>query len=159
MRNVVYAQTPIQPTPYGPKVVELKNKEDILRSFEDIKKVRANLTVINIRANTPPDQLKMIDSDLQGYINQLQNIRETLQKHINTYSSSFPDVFFSEQISFIADSYIISVRHQQVLARALGNNEEEASKLFYSSYMIPIYYYLTLGDQMIAYIQTYLVYG
>ncbi|WP_238883374.1 hypothetical protein [Clostridium sp. YIM B02551] len=159
MSNIAYAQAPIQPSPFGPKVSELKNKEDILRSLEDIKKVRATLTVINISANTPQGELKAIDTSLQGYIKQLQNIKVSLEKHANTYSNSFPYVFFSEQISFIADSYIISIRHQQVLVRALANNIEEASKLFYLSYMIPVYNYLTLGDEMTAYIQTYFVYG
>ncbi|WP_271808768.1 hypothetical protein [Clostridium beijerinckii] len=64
-------------------------------------------------------------------------------------------MFFSEQISFIAQSFIISLRHQQNLIRALQGNEEEAKRLFYSSYLIPAYYYLTLGDEMTAYIDNY----
>ncbi|NRT69927.1 hypothetical protein [Clostridium beijerinckii] len=41
------------------------------------------------------------------------------------------------------------------MIRALQGTEEESKRLFYSSYLIPVYYYLTLGDQMTAYIDNY----
>lgn len=57
----------------------------------------------------------------------------------------------------ITDCYIISLKHQQLLVRTLENNVEEASTLFYSTYMIPVYYYITQGDQLVAYTQTFMV--
>ena len=57
----------------------------------------------------------------------------------------------------ITDCYIISLKHQQILVRLIETNPEEASTLFYSTYMIPIYYYITQGDQLVAYTQTYMV--
>lgn len=157
MSNIAYAEIRVKPEPYGPRVTELRNKEDILNNFQQIKTIRSNLTIIDIRSNSTLEQLKSTDASIQNYIQQIENIRGNLQKHISTYGDSFPDVFFSEQISFVADSYIISLRNQQVLVRAIENNIDEAKKLFYSSYMIPVYYYLTLGDQMTAYIDVYFV--
>lgn len=155
--NIAYAQTPTKTQPFGPKVTELQDKEDILNSLEQIKTIRANLTVIDVRATTPVEELKIIDGNLQRYIEQLRIIRANLVQHADTYGNSISDVFFSEQIVAITDCYIISLKHQQLLARSIENNVEEASKLFYSTYMIPIYYYITQGDQLVAYTETYIV--
>jgi hypothetical protein len=156
MSNIAYAQIPTKSQPFGPKVSELQNKEDILNSLEQIKKIRANLTVINVKSTTPAEELKTIDTNLEGYIEQLRIIRANLVKHADTYGNSISDVFFSEQIVAIADCYIISLKHQQLLVRSIENNVEEAT-LFYSTSMIPIYYYITQGDQLVAYTQTYMV--
>lgn len=156
MSNIAYAQTPTKSQPYGPKVSELQNKEDILNSLEQIKTIRANLTVINVKSTTPAEELKTIDTNLERYIEQLRIIRANLVKHADTYGNSISDVFFSEQIVAIADCYIISLKHQQLLVRSIENNVEEAT-LFYSTSMIPIYYYITQGDQLVAYTQTYIV--
>lgn len=157
MSNIAYGEVGVKPEPYGPKVTDLRNKEDILNNFRQIKTIRSNLTIIDIKSNSTQEQLKATDTSIQNYIQQIENIKGNLQKHKNTYGDSFSDVFFSEQIAFVADSYIISLRNQQVLVRSIGNNIEEAEKLFYSSYIIPVYYYLTLGDQMTAYIEVYFV--
>ncbi|WP_155486141.1 hypothetical protein [Paraclostridium sordellii] len=49
----------------------------------------------------------------------------------------------------------MSLNRQLNLVDALINNEFDASKLFYSDYLIYIYYYLNIGDQMISYINTF----
>lgn len=160
MPNIAYAQPiPEQTTPYGPRVADLRNKENILKNLQEIKKIRSNLTVIDMTSNSTAEELKSIDANLTYYIQQLHIINTNLEKHESTYIDSFSDVFFSEQISFIADSYIISLRYQQNLVRSVGNNIEEAKRLFYSSYLIPVYHYLTLGDEMIAYIETYFTFA
>lgn len=153
--NISYAQ-PTNPTaPYGLEIQNLKNKEGILKGLEDIKRIRGNLTVININENSTIEELKEVDKDIDFYIQQLETIKKNLESHKLSYKDSFPDVFFSEQILLIANSFIISLRQQQNLIRSLETNKAEARKLFYSSYLIPVYYYLTLGDQMVAYIDTY----
>ena len=158
MTNIAYAQpTTNRVSPYGPKVEDLKNKEDIIKNLQDIKRIRANLTVMNITESSTPEELKSIDKDLEYYIEQFNTIRKNLDNHKLTYKDSFSDVFFSDQILFIADSFIISLRQQQNLVRGLENNKDEAKKLFYSSYLIPVYYYFTLGDNMTSYIETYFV--
>ena len=156
--NISYAQpTTSQNSPYGPKIEELKGKENIINSFNDIKRLRANLIIISISESSTDKELDSTYAAIEIYIEEFNNISKSLEKHISLYKDSFPDVFFSEQISFIADSYIISLRQQQNLIRVLKANRSEAKKLFYSSYLIPVYYYLTLGDQMSAYIDTYFV--
>jgi len=158
MTNIAYAQpTTNRVSPYGPKVEDLKNKEDIIKNLQDIKRIRANLTVMNITESSTPEELKSIDKDLEYYIEQFNTIRKNLDNHKLTYKDSFSDVFFSDQILFIADSFIISLRQQQNLVRGLEKNKDEAKKLFYSSYLIPVYYYFTLGDNMTSYIETYFV--
>ncbi|WP_297423858.1 hypothetical protein [Clostridium sp.] len=157
MSDIAYAQIPTKPTPYGPRISDLQNKEDILSSLEQIKTIRANLVVINVKSDTPVEQLKTIDTNLQRDIDQLRVIRGNLVNHADKYANSISDVFFAEQIVIIANCYIVSLKHQQLLIRSLENNVGEASTLFYSTYMIPIYYYLTLGDEQIAYTQTYTV--
>lgn len=158
MTNIAYAQ-PItnQNTPYGPKVEDLKGKESIIQNLQQIKKIRANLLIVDIAESSTDEQLRSTDKNLDNYIEQLNIIRRNLENHRNVYKDSFPDIFFSEQISFIADSYIISIRQQQNLIRALESNRIESNKLFYSNYLIPIYYYLTLGDQMVSYIDSYFI--
>ena len=156
--NIAYAQPQTkQNAPYGPKVEDLKNKEDIIQNLQQIERIRSNLIVIDIAESSTVEQLKNTDKNLENYIEQFNTIRKNLENHKNVYKDSFPDVFFSEQISFVADSYIISIREQQNVIRALENNKDEAKKLFYSNYLIPVYYYLTLGDQMVSYVETYFV--
>lgn len=153
--NLAYAQIISQP--YGPKISDLQNKAEIVSSFEQIKSIRANLSIINVKTNTPAQELKTIDTNLERYIEQLRIIRATLVRHSDTYKNSISDVFFAEQMVAISDCYIISLKHQQLLLRSIENNVEGTSTLFYSTYMIPIYYYLTQGDQLVAYTQTYIV--
>ncbi|NRT73276.1 hypothetical protein [Clostridium beijerinckii] len=156
MTNLAYAQPiPKQNIQYGPKISELKNKQDIIKNFQDIKTIRTNIATINIRENSTNEQLIAVNTSIKNYINEYQQVIRNLEEHKRTYSDSISDVFFSDQISFIAQSFVISLRHQQNLIRALQGTEEESKRLFYSSYLIPVYYYLTLGDQMIAYIDNY----
>lgn len=156
--NIAYAKPATrQNTPYGPKVEDLKGKEDIIKNLQQMKKIRANLLVVDIAESSTDEQLRNTDKTLDNYIEQLNIIRRNLENHRSVYKDSFSDIFFSEQISFVADSFIISIRHQQNLIRALQSDTVEATKLFYSNYLIPVYYYLTLGDQIIAYIDTYFI--
>lgn len=55
----------------------------------------------------------------------------------------------------IVNSYLLSIKNQQVLMREMNENMINSKNIVYSEYAIPIYYYLTLGDQMIAYIDVY----
>ncbi|GIM31033.1 hypothetical protein [Paraclostridium bifermentans] len=100
---------------YYPKVENLQGKEQLITELEELKRIRENMSTINIKA----------------------------------------DLYFSEQIQFIADSYIISLRQQQNLLKQLDANNPDAKKLFESDYLTPAYYYVTLGDQMYSYIIDY----
>lgn len=163
--NVAYAQTNISceqektstVQPYGPKVEDLKSKDIIAKNLQNIKRIRGNLTSVNITENSTPENLKDTYKYLDYYIQEFNEIKKSLETNITTYKDSFSDVFFSEQVLFIAESYIISLRQQQNLINSLQEQKIDAKKLFYSSYLIPVYYYLNLGDQMTAYIDTYFV--
>ncbi|MDF2885419.1 MAG: hypothetical protein K0R54_5993, partial [Clostridiaceae bacterium] len=49
LTNITYAQPATwENIPYGPKVEDLKGKEDIIQNLQQMKKIRANLTVIEI---------------------------------------------------------------------------------------------------------------
>jgi len=157
--NMAYAQNPPKNVPFNVKVTGLENREDILNNLEQIKTIRKNFNTIDIRANSSPEQLQSMDTQLGNYVQQLEVVRANLENHINTYRGSLPDEFFSEQVIFIARGYIISLRYQQLLIRALQNNTVEAKKLSYSSYMISVYFYMARSDQMLAYIDTYFIYS
>lgn len=158
MNNIVYAKSiSVETMPYGPKIEDLKGKDEIIKNLENIKRIRANLIVVAIKENSTNEELQALNKDLESYLNEINKSKRNLEQHKITYKYSFPDVFFAEEISFIAESYIISIRQQQNLIRQLQLNQEEAKKLFYSGYLIPVYYYLTLGDQMVTYIETYFV--
>ncbi|ERK31936.1 hypothetical protein [Clostridium intestinale] len=158
MNNIVYAKSiSVETMPYGPKIEDLKGKDEIIKNLENIKRIRANLIVVAIKENSTNEELQALNKDLESYLNEINKSKRNLEQHKITYKDSFPDVFFAEEISFIAESYIISIRQQQNLIRQLQLNQEEAKKLFYSGYLIPVYYYLTLGDQMVTYIETYFV--
>lgn len=163
--NVAYAKTNISheqlekevAEPYGPKVEDLKSKDVIIKNLQNIKRIRGNLLSVNITENSKPEDLKDTYKQLDYYIQEFNEIKKNLDNNISSNKDSFSDVFFSEQILFIAESYIISLRQQQNLINALQEQRVEAKKLFYSSYLIPTYYYLNLGDQMTSYIDNYFV--
>jgi len=158
MNNIVYAKSiSVETMPYGPKIEDLKGKDEIIKNLENIKRIRANLIVVAIKESSTNEELQALNKDLESYLNEINKSKRNLEQHKITYKDSFPDVFFAEEVSFIAESYIISIRQQQNLIRQLQLNQEEAKKLFYSRYLIPVYYYLTLGDQMVTYIETYFV--
>ncbi|SHI01867.1 hypothetical protein [Clostridium intestinale] len=158
MNNIVYAKSiSVETMPYGPKIQDLKGKDEIIKNLENIKRIRANLIVVAIKESSTNEELQALNKDLESYLNEINKSKRNLEQHKITYKDSFPDVFFAEEVSFIAESYIISIRQQQNLIRQLQLNQEEAKKLFYSGYLIPVYYYLTLGDQMVTYIETYFV--
>lgn len=158
MNNIVYAKSiSVETMPYGPKIEDLKGKDEIIKNLENIKRIRANLIVVAIKESSTNEELQGLNKDLESYLNEINKSKRNLEQHKITYKDSFPDVFFAEEVSFIAESYIISIRQQQNLIRQLQLNQEEAKKLFYSGYLVPVYYYLTLGDQMVTYIETYFV--
>ncbi|WP_238903548.1 hypothetical protein [Clostridium sp. YIM B02506] len=158
MNNIVYAKSiSVETMPYGAKIEDLKGKDEIIKNLENIKRIRANLIVVAIKESSTNEELQGLNKDLESYLNEINKSKRNLEQHKITYKDSFPDVFFAEEVSFIAESYIISIRQQQNLIRQLQLNQEEAKKLFYSGYLVPVYYYLTLGDQMVNYIETYFV--
>lgn len=159
INNVAYAQpATIEKVHYGPKIEDLKGKEEIIKNYQEMKRIRANLISISITENSTDEQLQATNKDLSFYLDQFNVLKRKLETHKILYKDSFSDLFLAEQLSLVIDSFILSIRQQQNLIKALqSEKKEDSQKLFYSNYLIPVYYYLTLGDQTIAYIEVYLV--
>lgn len=156
--STVYAEPQRQEiVPYGPKVESLKGREEILRIFRQLKAVRASLINIKITEKTTDEELDAINAQLEVYLGQFDAIRNNIERYKITYRDSFEDVFFAERLSFIAHSFTLSIIGQQSLIRALKDGKVNAENLVYSSYLIPVYNYLAMGDQIIAYIEVYFV--
>ncbi|OSB12347.1 hypothetical protein [Paraclostridium bifermentans] len=140
---------------YYPKVENLQGKEQLITELEELKRIRENMSTINIKADLDSEGLKHANKYISAYLTELNSVRNDLETHRVNYKNSFADLYFSEQIQFIADSYIISLRQQQNLLKQLDENNPDAKKLFESDYLTPAYYYVTLGDQMYSYIIDY----
>ena len=56
MTTIPYAQPIEPPVPYGPKIEDLKGKEDLVKSLREIETLRKNLSVINISGDSTPEE-------------------------------------------------------------------------------------------------------
>ena len=149
--NHVYAQT----TSF-PKVENLKGKEQLIKSLDEIKRVRWNMGTINIKADLSDEGLDKVSKYIKKYLVEFESIRNNLEDYKFRYRDSLADLNFSEQIQFIVDSYMLSLRQQQNLVLQLRKNNPDAKKLFESDYLTTAYFYLTLGDQMYSYTTEYI---
>ncbi len=140
---------------YYPKVENLQGKEQLIKELDELKRIRGNMSTINITADLSKEGLSRVNQSINLYLTELNSVRKDLEKHRVNYKDSFADLYFSEQIQFIADSYIISLRQQQNLLKQLDKNNIDAKILFESDYLTAAYYYITLGDQMYSYIVDY----
>lgn len=158
MTTNVYAepQQRQETIPYGPKLVNLKGKEDLLRILKQLKATRASLINININESTTDQELKEINNQLEIYLIQFDIIKNNLERHESAYKESIPDRLMVERLYLVISSFTISILSQQELIKALRDDRVNAQKLIYSTYLIPVYYFLTLGDQVIAYVETYI---
>lgn len=157
--NVSYAApSDVTTIPLGPNLQDLKGKDEILKNLQNLITVRTNLISILITADSTNEELLSIDKTLSLYRESLNLIRKNLADYALLYQDSFTDILLAEQVSFIASSYIISITQQQTLIRSLQINRKNSSQLFYSNYLINVYFYLTLGDQMLAYIDSYYIF-
>lgn len=138
-----------------PMLEDMKGKSELVGYFNNIKEIRPNINTIDINAFTAKDNSKELEKQIKFYIAQLSEIEAQISNFKNRYSNSEPDLLFAQQLNIIIDTYKMSLDRQISLLNALVNNDPDAATLFYSGYLTPVYYYLTLGDQMIAYITVY----
>ncbi len=139
-----------------PKMLQdIKGKDELTGYINKIESIRANISTIDISPATAKEKPDEIKKQINLYLSELSAIQNSLKNFDKKYSDSQSDLLFSQQISIIVNVYNMSLNQQLTLLNALIDNEYEASKLFYSDYLIYIYYYLNLGDQMIAYINTF----
>lgn len=149
--NYVYAETIS-----FPKVENLQGKDQLTKSLDEIKRVRWNMGTINITASLSDEGLDKVSKYINKYLIEFVSIRSDLENYKMRYKDSFADLNFSEQLQFIVDSYMLSLRQQQNLVMQLYKNNPEAKKLFESDYLTTAYFYLTLGDQMYSYTKEYI---
>ncbi|MDO7205513.1 hypothetical protein Q5M85_16755 [Paraclostridium bifermentans] len=84
------------------------------------------MSTINIKSDLDLEGLKRANQYISTYLTELNLVRNDLETHRVNYKNSFADLYFSEQIQFIADSYIISLRQQQNLLKQLDKNNPDA---------------------------------
>lgn len=149
----VFAQQSSSALP--PMLQDLKGKNEIISYFNEISDVRKNISTININALTAKENSSELEKKINFYLTQLKEIELKISNFNKTYSDSEPDLLFTQQLSLIIEAYKMSLNQQLSLITGLINNDPNASTLFDSKYLTYIYYYINLGDQMVAYINTY----
>lgn len=138
-----------------PMLQNLKGREELVGYFNEIKRIRSNINAIDINTITAKDKAIEIKEQINFYLTQLSALENSMLNFKKQYSNSESDLLFAEQIKLLLDTYKMSLRQQLSLLNALVDNNMDASKLFYSDYLTYIYYYLNLGDQMMAYVNTF----
>ena len=133
----------------------LKGKDELKGYIDRIESVRSNINTININASTTKEDVPEIKKQINFYLSELSSINNSVKSFETKYSNSQPDLIFADQIKILIDVYQMSLNQQLYLLDAIIENSSEATKFFYSNYLAYIYYYLSLGDQMIAYVNTF----
>ncbi len=84
--NIAYAKTNMRyeqektniVEPYGPKIEDLKSKDVIINNLQEIKRIRGNLTAINISESSTPNELKDVYNRLDFYIQEFIEIKKKI---------------------------------------------------------------------------------
>ena len=133
----------------------LKGKDELKGYIDRIESVRSNINTININSSTTKEDVPEIKKQINFYLSELSSINNSVKSFETKYSNSKPDLIFANQIKILIEIYQMSLNQQLSLLDAITENSSEATKFFYSNYLAYIYYYLSLGDQMIAYVNTF----
>lgn len=133
----------------------IKGKEELKKYINEITSVRSNINAININSSTTRKDAVEIKKQITFYLSQFSSIKNSLKNFETRYNNSQPDLLFANQIKILIEVYEMSLNQQLSLLDAVIENSFESSKLFYSDYLVYIYYYLNLGDQMLSYINTF----
>ena len=133
----------------------IKGKEELKGYINKIESVRSNINTINITSSITKEDAAKTKKQIKYYLSELSSINTSLKSFETRYSDSQPDLLFANQIKILTEVYEMSLNQQLSLLDAVLENSFESSKLFYSDYLVYIYYYLNLGDQMLSYINTF----
>ena len=139
----------------SPSLKNVKGYEELKKNLDEIKRIRKNVLIVNINTTDTEKRLNLVKEKLNYHIVELRAVKNNLNRFKGIYSNSKEDVLFAEQLSFIATSYELSLNQQISLIEDLIAKDPESTELFFSDGMAHIYYYLTLGDQMVSYIDNY----
>lgn len=136
-----------------PVVVQgLQDKEALANIFREIKMIRDNMRTIDINTQTIKEKSAILKPQITSYMNQLQGVSNNLERHKRIYKDSQSDIFVADQLQILSSVYQALLRNQLILIDGLLKDDPESSKLVFSDYLYTIYYYMTLGDQMLNYI-------
>lgn len=138
-----------------PTLKNLQGKKEYTEKLKEIKNIRSNLSVMNVNALTAKENYDKLQKDIVFYISELDSVDRELNSIKKQYSSSKPDQVFGTQLQFTVQSIKLSLDEILILLDSIKANEPQGSDLFYSDYLVHIYFYLTLADQMIAYVDNY----
>ncbi|CEI72983.1 MULTISPECIES: hypothetical protein [Romboutsia] len=133
-------------------VQDLQDKEALANIFREIKMIRDNMRTIDINTQTIKEKSGILKPQITSYMNQLQGVSNNLERHKSIYKDSQPDIFVADQLQILSSVYQALLRDQLILIDGLLKDDPESSKLVFSDYLYTIYYYVTLGDQMLNYI-------
>lgn len=100
-----------------------------MMQVDEIARIRKNMSTVNTTADASVDKLNNIELYIQNNLIELNDVRAALERHRAFYKNSFADLYFSEEIQFIVDSYIISLRHQQNLIKQLKADNADSKKI------------------------------
>lgn len=138
-----------------PTLQNLKAKDQFIRNFNEIKRIRNNMYSLNVNSTTAKQNANNLRKEINFYINEFKSVERNLQDIKIQNADSKADVVFAEQLIFTIFSYKLSLEEQLILVDLLVNDDKQGSNLFFSDYLSHIYYYLTLGDQMVSYVDLY----
>ncbi|MGL5754822.1 MAG: hypothetical protein ACRCYC_05810 [Paraclostridium sp.] len=146
--NCIYAPNPSQISN------DLKGKEDLIKYFDDIKRIRNNINTISINAQTAKDKYPSIEKQINGYSAELKSILNSISKHKIVYKDSIADIFIANQLEMIAFVLDASLQQQLLFLKTVTAGDSDSIDLFFSEYLVSIYYYITVADEMIHYMET-----
>lgn len=132
---------------------ELKGKEELIKYFNEIKRIRNNMNTISINAETAKQKSDTIQKQITSYSSELKTILNLLTRFKVIYKDSPSDLFVANQIEIIAFILDSSLQQQALLVNRLAQGE--ATDLFFSEYLVSIYYYLNIADEMISYLERF----
>lgn len=139
-------------TPYSLKGVQaLKDYKDL---FNDLKRIRENMNTINISESTVELKAGELIRQINFYSNQIKSIRNNLENHKVIYQKSQVDVILASKIDIIAYLYEISLQLQENLISEVGKGNSNLDTIFLSESLSNIYYYLSLGDSHMSYLDS-----
>ncbi|MEG2984433.1 MAG: hypothetical protein RR835_07020 [Peptostreptococcaceae bacterium] len=133
---------------------ELKGKEDLVKYFNDIKRIRNNINTISINSETAKDKLSSIQKQINAYSSELKSILNSISKHKIVYKNSLADIFIANQLEIIAFILDTSLQQQLLLLKTVISGDIGSTDLFFSEYLVSIYYYITVADEMIHHMES-----
>lgn len=131
----------------------LKGKDELIKNFNDIKRIRNNINTISINSQTAKDKLQSIQKQINSYSSELKSILNSLSKHKATYKDSVADIFIANQLEIIAFILDSSLQQQLLLLDTVISGNTESTDLFFSEYLVSIYYYISVADEMLHYME------